>query len=284
MIRYRRAEADIEDSGLKEEAMRVSSSRAKVASNLSPSLTDRLNLYALAAGAAAAGLAGSGTAEAKVIYTPAHVTMVTGSTYDLDVNHDGHTDFQFSDSVYFEVGQLIVTPFASDQGMGGNAVVVARGFPFFPRALNRGARVGAGEYFYGSCVGCVTTNEIMAGFNEGGDYGNWVNKQNRFLGLRLVINNETHYGWARFSVQATDSSIVAVLTGYAYETSANTPIIAGETSGSGDDASETDGPAASALAPKLASQAVEPPSLGALALGAQGIPLWRSNPAEPASR
>jgi hypothetical protein len=264
--------------------MNVSSSRAKAASNLSPSLTDRLNLYALAATAAAAGLAGSGTAEAKVIYTPAHVTMVTGSTYDMDVNHDGHTDFQFSDSIYYEVGELIVTPFASNHGMGGNAVVALRGFGFFPLALNRGAKVGPGDYFYGSCVGCVTTNEIMAGFNEGGDYGNWINVQNRYLGLRLVINNETHYGWARFSVQATDSSIVAVLTGYAYETSANTPIIAGETSGIGDDANETGGPAARALAPKPPSQALEPPSLGALALGAQGIPLWRSNAAEPASR
>ncbi len=266
--------------------MRELSSRSGETSNLSPSLTHRLNLYALAAGAAGAGLLTPvQPAEAQVVYTPAHVVIHTGSTYKLDVNHDGVTDFQFSDSVYYNVGQLIVVPFASNEGMGGNAVEVQPGFAFFPLALNPGARIGRNAYFYGSCVGCVTTNEIMAGFNEGGGYGNWKNVQNRYLGLRIFIDHEAHYGWARFSVQVDGSSIRALLTGYAYQTEPGIAIRAGQTSGTDDDAGETEGtPRADGADSKPISQGSSPASLGLLALGAQGLPLWRSNPTELTSR
>jgi hypothetical protein len=43
-----------------------------------------------------------------------------------------------------------------------------------------------------------------------------------YLGLKLLINGKFHYGWAR--VDSTDS----VLTGYAYETVHDRPIVAGQ--------------------------------------------------------
>jgi hypothetical protein len=260
--------------------MRAPSSRAEETSNLSPSLTHRLNVYALAAGAGL--LTSVQPAEAQVVYTPAHVVIHTGSTYNLDVNHDGVTDFRFSDFVIY-YGQLIVVP----QGGGRNAVEVLRGFNYFPLALNPGARIGPSAYFYGSCVGCLTYNETMvAAFSVGVDQGDWVNVRNRFLGLRLSIDHQAHYGWARFSVQVDGTSITAVLTGYAYETQAGRAIRAGQTSGTADDAGETEGPQPRVPDPdsKPISRGAGPASLGVLALGAQGLPLWRSDPAEPASR
>jgi len=55
--------------------------------------------------------------------------------------------------------------------------------------------------------------------------GQWQNISSRhFLGVKFLINGETHFGWLRFSMA---NAIGATLTGYAYETFANKPIIAG---------------------------------------------------------
>jgi hypothetical protein len=62
--------------------------------------------------------------------------------------------------------------------------------------------------------------------------GPWLGVKNRYLGLKFQIRGTSHFGWARLSVVSTENSITsAALTGYAYETVANKPIIAGKTKG-----------------------------------------------------
>ena len=71
------------------------------------------------------------------------------------------------------------------------------------------------------------------------DLGQWVGKgsgvRNRYLGLKFVIHGKVHYGWARVSVtlghrrQYEDAT--GTVTGYAYETIPNKPIVAGKTNG-----------------------------------------------------
>ena len=66
--------------------------------------------------------------------------------------------------------------------------------------------------------------------------GPWANGgegvKNRYLGLRLIIKGKIHYGWARLNVKVTLApSITATLTGYAYETIPNKPIVAGKEHG-----------------------------------------------------
>jgi hypothetical protein len=53
----------------------------------------------------------------------------------------------------------------------------------------------------------------------------------RYLGLEFQINGETHYGWARLSVKWNhrEHLLSVGLTGFAYETEPNTPILAGQT-------------------------------------------------------
>jgi len=51
----------------------------------------------------------------------------------------------------------------------------------------------------------------------------------RYLGLEFLINGEVHFGWARLTVTCKDLRVLATLSGYAYETVPNTPIIAGQT-------------------------------------------------------
>jgi hypothetical protein len=98
--------------------------------------------------------------------------------------------------------------------------------------------------------------------------GPWANASNRYLGLKFVINGQTHYGWARVTVgnYLRDGSAV-VITGYAYETIPNVNIIEGHTSGPEKSSSVVP---ADLLAPKAA-----PSTLGLLARGADGLALWR---------
>lgn len=205
-----------------------------------------------------------------------------GSAYDLDLNHDGKTDFRLTDGFVTRtsIGSLYVAPFASNQGLDGNGVEVKGSQIFSPTALNRGAHIGGGQIFYGSCIGCNSSLEIMAWADPSADFGDWVNVQNRYLGVRLFIDHETHYGWARFSVRVEDDRVTALLTGYAYEATPNKPILAGHTSGSASDEAPSDGSHGLRPNPQAGrgpiSQAI-PALPGILALGAQGLPLWRNS-------
>ena len=67
--------------------------------------------------------------------------------------------------------------------------------------------------------------------------GPWANSgkgvKRRYLGVRFKISGQTHYGWARLNVRFTIEHEVPIgrLTGYAYETIPNKPIITGKTKG-----------------------------------------------------
>jgi len=78
--------------------------------------------------------------------------------------------------------------------------------------------------------------------------------------LKIAIRGKVHYGWARVRTHADPwkSRRYGTLTGYAYETIPNKPIIAGKTKG-----------------PDVIT--LRPASLGHLARGASAIPAWRGN-------
>src|SRR5579863_2958194 len=67
---------------------------ARKTAKFSKSVSHQLNAYSLAAGAAGVSLlALAQPAEARIIYTTAHVKIVPNNQYDLDLNHDGINDF-----------------------------------------------------------------------------------------------------------------------------------------------------------------------------------------------
>jgi hypothetical protein len=105
----------------------------------------------------------------------------------------------------------------------------------------------------------------------------WDNVRDRYLGLVFEIQGKNHFGWARLSVQfsSRQNTWRAQLTGYAYETVADRPIKAGQIQEQGDAAAGLNVPA-----PDPAQIA----SLGGLALGADGIALWRREESESGSR
>jgi len=229
-------------------------------------------MYAVMASAAGVGmLALSHPAEAKIVYTPAHTLIDSGQTVPLDLNHDGKADFSFQNySNTFEgseQGFLTVITAQAKNAVDGEAV--------YDRALalKAGTRVGPKARF----ISLHSISMVSADAAER-CFGNWSNVKNRYLGLRFIAKQQTHFGWARLSVScnSANNKISAVLTGYAYETIPNKPIVTGKTNGP-DDVSDV-GRADPAV---LNLSDPEPPTLGLLALGAPALSVWRR--AEPAA-
>lgn len=232
---------------------------------VNPQLERKLATYLAAAGAAGVGvMALSNTAEARVVYTPANITMGFNTAQAIDLNGDGTADVS-----------LILYPLAKSFGMfakipAGNGVRLAGGEAaagFF------GIPVGPGEQFGGGgSVGLVPMYYKVFGYGNTSSYaafGAWVNVPNRYLGVKFIIAGTTHYGWVRIT---TSKSSYPVITGYAYETTPNTKIKDGTVSG----------PAVAATELKPLIPGNNAPSLGALALGAPGLSIWRRSESESA--
>lgn len=141
-------------------------------------------------------------------------------------------------------------------------------------ALNAGSKIADGEKFQLPARAALM---LGRGFYYGSRtqqtrQGPWANGgkgvKNRYLGFKFKINGQFHYGWARLTVTTTPhSAYTATLTGYAYETTPNKGIVAGQESGPaeiGDSINDMN-----------KTKAFRPVSLGLLGLGAVGLALWR---------
>jgi hypothetical protein len=215
---------------------------ARVPLKLPESLHKRLSAYALAASAVGVGMLAQ-PAEGRVVYTPADV-RVGGrgfNIYRLDLNHDGATDFVLSSFFAFDAELAVCAP-----GMGshpcvsnskGNRVNEIWGYRTaghsygWASALRPGARVAANRKHF------LSRNIVMAIASCAGSgclpaRGPWNGAAtNQYLGFKFRIKGKIHYGWARINVVAPPPNTQITLTGYAYETIAGKPIIAGKTHG-----------------------------------------------------
>jgi hypothetical protein len=254
------------------------SSRPRATAELSRSLHQQLNTYALAAGAAGVGLlALAPPAEAKIIYTPAHRVITPKHSYNIDFNHDGITDFKIANSVsactdfcFFELRQR------PRDGNSAEGYTVGSGFPL-DSALKPGARIGPRSPYKKGTAAMVVARSNVYTSNKTIVYGPWVNVKDRYLGLKFQIKGNTHYGWARLNVKVSKTTITATLTGYAYETIPNKPIIAGKTKGRDDASVKESNPALTVPTPEAAT-------LGVLALGSPGLSIWKREESAVAAR
>ena len=187
------------------------------------SLEHGLTAYALAASAAGVGmLVLAQRADAKVIYTPAHVSIRGDSLpYWLDLNHDGIADFKLRNWLARGASSSWNSVSVASPMKGKNGVEAARGkFRTYADALVQGISIGSKPPF-----------DSFAMMIASGNQGPWYKVTNSYLGLKFQIKGKYHYGWARLKVQGRYDRIVATLTGYAYETVPNKPIITGKTKG-----------------------------------------------------
>jgi|CZKK01.1.fsa_nt_gi hypothetical protein len=214
---------------------------------LSGRLAKRLLAYATVAGASVA--AGASDAQAEVVYTPVHSRIY--QDFPIDLNHDGITDFHITSYDFSGLGELAVYPLVQ-----GNRVAatpeVCKFQPGGAAALPRGAVIGPSGRFE------AQANCMAWGFRSVSSTsdGAWVSAKNRYLGFAFVIDGKEHFGWARLSMGKFIFEELGVITGYAYETVPGKPIIAGDEG----NATKT---------------SLNPATLGALALGAPAMNLWR---------
>ena len=232
-------------------------------------LEKSLSAYAVAAAAAGVSLfALASSAEAKVIYTPAHTMIpINGAPVLLDLNHDGIADFSFVNSLasnHSDAIWLLLRAGAKSQsneiwGRGSFYASCCNGAGeyAFASALRADFKVGPRKSYFQNKHPWAMAFDVI-GFSTSRTYGQWQQAKHRYLGLKFMISGQVHYGWARVSVHPipNQGGFNATLTGYAYESIPNKPIIAGKTKG-----------------PDVIT--LEPATLGQLAQGSSGISAWR---------
>jgi hypothetical protein len=188
--------------------MKRSSGPRKTA-NLSGSVHQQLNMYALAAGAAGMSvLALTQPAGAKIVYTPTHHVVGKNGRYKLDLNNDKIADFILVNTHYCNADNFVDV--LSAIPANGNAVEGARGFLSIPyaSALKRGAPIGPQAPFSGKLMASSQSSQ--------GALGRWLHVTNGYLGLKFTVKGKTHYGWARLTVHALGGAFIkTTLTGYA---------------------------------------------------------------------
>jgi len=245
---------------------------------LSNRVDQQMKLYSAAAMAAGVSmLALAQPAQGEVVITKKTIPIPVSSYFFpppkpvlLDLNHDGVNDFSFSlYSFAYHSFQIDLTVRALD---GGDVVGAAnKEGGFYASALAHGAKIGPSAHFSSKGVADI---ERASGFDASSKYsrhlyGDWGNNPvNRYLGVKFLINGETHYGWVRLTITTQPKGFSATITAYAYETVANKKISAGVASTS----------VAESQAESQAGKAVRA-SLGMLALGADGLALWRRDQA-----
>jgi hypothetical protein len=234
--------------------------------SLNQRLEKKLIAYALAASAAGVSvLACLPRAEAEVVYTNTWVPLFPASLVSIDLNQDGIVDFVIS-NVFHEPStssfssNMMVLPEAP-----GNAVWGAKSYA---SALSSRVSVGSDGQFQAGHSLMGNEFWIANNFSISIDYrhrGPWGQTTNRYLGVQFRIQGEVHYGWVRVDTAATGEGWFGAISGFAYESVANTPILTGQKSGTAKRKNH----------PKPGSAPVNAPvptqgSLGALAIGALG--------------
>jgi hypothetical protein len=234
---------------------------------LSTAFDNNLSVYSLAAVAAGVSmLAAAAPAEGKVVVTTKTIHLPLNQIVSLDLNRDGVTDFQFNLSY-----ELLACDGGGSLAMRiptGNGVVGQMPFSgAYVSALARGARIGPSANFVANSANVERSFvHYCSGSATHRSSGYWGgNPPNRYVGVKFLIHGATHYGWIRLSADLParlGESPSATITAYGYETVANKPIKAGSA------------PTAVASATLEVMKSGQP-SLGMLALGADGVAIWR---------
>jgi hypothetical protein len=225
--------------------MKHSSRRTRATADLSDSVHRLLNLYALTAGAAGVSLLA------------------------LDLNHDHVRDFRF----FLNSFQSRMTYLFSLNVAGANSPYSDNAIWYTvsnnlqcAAALPKGTEVGPKSPLLTRNSPWMFINEQTAGTLRGCPWLH-VTKQ-AYLGLRFTIKGLVHYGWARLGYISANHRSKAKLTGYAYETIPNKPIVTGKTKDSENENIEAPNASLTTPAPVAAT-------LGALAVGASVLSIWR---------
>ena len=177
----------------------------------------------------ALSIASAAPCEARVVYTPAVHMMSGEDSMSIDFDHDGRVDVTIQQNVSF--GGTCPHDYVAAYPPAGDGAVSSSSTPDGPLAdaLAAGVLVGPADSY--------AQRAIMVDVSQGpclsGDVGGyWLNNGPHYLGIAFVKSGQVHYGWAMLQVGFANSQqthyAVTTLTGYAYETVAEKPILTGK--------------------------------------------------------
>lgn len=161
-----------------------------------------------------------------IVYTdiqPDFTSENLNDSYNLDLNNDQVIDFVLSSASYDDWKML----FISSDSQEGNKIISVSPWYTHPLPLNQGQEIYKlngyrnGEFY-------ETAGILSVGDCFGGDQDciySWKNKKDKYLGLRFIINEQTHYGWAQLAVESVSKWVIK---DYAYNSIPNKPIFAGQ--------------------------------------------------------
>jgi hypothetical protein len=193
-------------------------------------LRQHLNRFAIATIVVGVGLLALALpAEAQIVYTPTNITIGCNSSYNLDVNNDGVTDFTITtEDVPSCFVPLLQSGSVSETAAPGNGALIG--------PLSEGDEIGPDQAFSEGTSGLESFSNHCN--HHGKEYWCWYVysgpwhvvkvKGKRYLGLSFQLNGETYYGWAQLTLLKGGVEGVK-LSGYAYESTPGMPINAGQT-------------------------------------------------------
>ncbi|MEO6436669.1 MAG: PEP-CTERM sorting domain-containing protein [Tepidisphaeraceae bacterium] len=199
-------------------------------------------LLTYAAGAAAAGLAGTQSAQATVVYTagPIPLTVDSGFGTTPRIDFDNNTDDEFTVGHERQGGNAnadrVLIKELETNGATGAGYVTGPGV--FPAALASGATIGPAQTYGAAFNGNVSNQLIDEDYDDNTLFesytGNFtpdnVAGNTEYIGVKFRFNDnpvgDLHYGW--IGVDFTNQAdLTGVVTGYAYESVPDTAILAG---------------------------------------------------------
>lgn len=162
-----------------------------------------LSLVALAAAASSA----------DIVYTDIPDKDLEVGTYNLDLNGDGNADFVIGDFTADSEQKIEIKPADGS----GNLIRLYPGYTDYCYDYRKGNEIAHDDLFSGNLQKLVL-NEF---------YGRWGIGEfdvKKYVGVGLFIGGKEHMGWLGVE-NPTEGHVV--LYDFAYESSADTPIVAG---------------------------------------------------------
>ncbi|MBK9456760.1 MAG: T9SS type A sorting domain-containing protein [Bacteroidetes bacterium] len=192
--------------------------------NIYPKKGGKIAAYSAMAGAF---MATAANADAQIIYTD--VTDFTGATGDLlsiDMDADSTSDFLlFANSNtagnwswVYAIGNL-------GSGYGGPSNMIAG---YSGAILPYGSALDAGDLVGPALSFVSNSNNVdwFASMYSSVTYAPFANTGDKYLGVKFLSGGTLHYGWMRLSYAV--APVTYTIRDFAYEATANTPIIAGD--------------------------------------------------------
>ncbi len=172
----------------------------------------------------------------SIVYTPTNEQITNGGKLKLDINNNGTANFEFVQyyhpnycqhgigppQVCGALGGLVVLPHKSGDGTANGAQ------SGWAAVLPYGSPIDSEVSFYPS-------ESLMYDYGAGNigrehpfSNGYWNGVRNEYLGLKITLHGQIHYGWVQMSSGGGVYNAITTLTGYAYETVAGKSITAGQ--------------------------------------------------------